>query len=730
MGKRGAYLAIASALAAWIAGYSYALGACSTPTGMAVTGAFTSFVIGHATLVKTERRRGVAYTITYIAFLVLTTVALTKSIQPSVQWSSEFLVFSVLSSVFAAAYNALVRGSDREFIPQLFFLYALLTPLYGFNAWVFVALTALAAALVCSPKSLVGLMTALIFLTLPFAGLPAVTYNIESLPHFRVPGVAIASPQYVMAVIMTYVGVAVAGGISGLLAMAIWRSLSTPTGAGRALLNSLLTLIPPAIFVAIVAGITSFRVPWLTGQVAEKAFATALSTSFAASIIINSAILRRSAVTIVREVKDVIDELSDHLASIRDAVNALANVAPDSEGVSKLLAKVGNLESTVAKVRESVNRGASYDTLRTLESELRTIKDSVESLDSSVVNAFKEYVSALQNARPIVSTYVNVPDILWRKILAVANVDSAYDVGIKAESLRSVASELCSHVRRAIEKSVRWLNELTAASINPNEILRPCSGRGVNPLTSVKDMIRLYSEEVTLRKHLIRSMYAKLLKLKEVIKRLRDTVEREGLNRFRTGELILKLCAVLSEVPDVMPSTHVSIKLIKETLDRLRETISKAGDTVEEDLKMLESGELRGVNPNVLASLSSLGNLKEKMEYIIGSIGGIARASEYGDFLDECLATLPKALNRVIEVLREMTRVRKYAGIIPLVFEYVDYLLSHGRGEVRVSDLPFKHDIALGYLQLYALSREDVEPMEMGVRLKSRVMEVSSGGSK
>ncbi len=711
-------IATSVALAAWVILYSYALNALKYALGIAITGAFIVLILGHVFLIKSERK-GIPFTMAYTAYVILALFSLAKSIHPAVQWASEFLLFSVLSVVFIAFYDILVKVSAWELLPQLVLLYALAIALLGVQGWLVIALLGLATALVCSIRSLLGYLMSLVFALLPFIGIPAVVYNAEELPHIVLPGLRVGSIDYITALVTTYIASAIAGGIGGILAMTFWKSLTKSERVSRSVMNSFLIAVSGIIFVVIVTVITHMFTPWLNEILVTESVGLTLVLSFTVAFLINLTLLRRKLQKIMKEFKKHSEYLLYRLDNVREAVNALSTVSVANEKIEYLRSRTNEIITNVRRMKEQVSRNPSLNALKSASNELKLIEKNISELEKEIVETFSSLATTVQSLKPIMDPYVIIPDDLWLKAVTATKVEGVDDVLIKANALRKVSEKLCTYLEEAINQSLTELENVLGVKTVPERPLKCSNWR--NPISALKGIVREYTLILAKNKHAIQQTYNKLLRLKEAFLDLERDIKESNLQSTNFGTLVSEASSILSEVPDVIPSTHSAIRIIKVAAEKLREVIDRLPKALKSDLNLLLGSSETGITTEVASTLHALSDVTEKLNYLYETLESISEEKikgSYAEVIASYESILPKLLRRVVNNLRELTAMRRRTGLIPVVMEYLDYLLRKGGGTLALEELPFKRDASIHFIQLYAINRKDIEVQEGGIRVK------------
>ncbi len=709
---------VSAVLTAWVLFYGYALGVVKYPFGIAVCGAFIILIVGHAILVRSDRK-GIPFTMAYSAYVILTLFSLAKSIHPAVRWASEFLVFSVLSVVFVAFYNMLVKVSSRDLLPQLILLYALAISLLGINGWVLIALLGLATALVCSMRSLIGYLMSLVFALLPFVGIPAVVYNAGNLPHITLPGLRVGSVAYVTALVVTYVALAVAGGIGGTLAMTFWKSSTRPKKIPHAFMNSFSIAMSGVVFNILVLVLVYLLAPWLNEDLVMKSVTLTLVSTFVAALLINATLLRREIKRLLKDFEERSEHLLHMLDNVRDAVNALASVGVANEKTEELRNRTNEIFVNLRRIKERVLSNPSPDTLKSALNELNIIeKDAVE-VEKEIVDTFTSLATTVQSLKPIVDPYVRIPEDLWLKAVTATKVEGIEDILIKANALRRIAERLCTYLEKAINQSLAELGKVLGIKAIPEEPMKCSNWR--NPISALRGIMREYTLILARNKHAIQETYNKLLKLKEVFLTLERNVKESDLQSTNFGMLLSEASSILSEVPDVIPSTHSAIRVIKDVTEKLQGTIARLPEALKTDLNLMLENLRTNTTTEAASTLHALSDVSERLNYLCETLENLSKEGAEGSYTQLITtydSALPKLLKRIVDNLRELAAMRRRTGLIPVVMEYIDYLLTKKGGTLSLEDLPFKRDASIHFIQLYAISRKDIEVLEGGIRIR------------
>lgn len=705
------------ALAAWVLLYGCALNVIRYPFGMAVCGAFIVLIIGHVILVRSDRK-GIPFTMTYTAYIILTLFSLAKSIHPAVRWASEFLVFSVLSVVFVAFYDILTKVSNWELLPQLILLYALAVALLGVDGWVLIALLGLATALVRSMRSLIGYLMSLVFALLPFIGIPAVVYNAEDLPHITLPGLRVGSVAYVTALVVTYVASAIAGGVGGILALTFWKSLTRPEKVPHTLMNSFSITVSGVVFNVLVMTLVHLFAPWLDEVLATKSVALTLISTFVAALLINTTLFRREVKKLLKDFEERSESLLHTLDNVREAVNALAAVGVGNEKIEELRNRTNQITTNLKRIKERVSSNPSPDTLKSAFNELNIIGKDAADVEKEIVDTFTSLATTVQSLKPIMDPYVRIPESLWLKAVTATKVEEVEDVLIKANALRRVAEKLCAYLEKAINQSLAELGKVLGIKAISEKPMKCSNWR--NPISALKGMVREYTLILARNKQAIQETYNKLLKLKEVFLTLEMDVKESNLQNTNFGRLLSEASSTLSEVPDVIPSTHSAIRIIKDVTEKLREIVAKLPEALKADLNLPLGSSRTNTATEVASTLHALSDVSERLNYLCETLENLSKEAEgsYAQLIATYDSALPKLLKRIVDNLRELAAMRRRTGLIPVVMEYIDYLLAKKGGALRLEELPFKREASIHFIQLYAISRKNIEVLEGGIRVR------------
>ncbi len=712
---------VSVALAAWVLLYGYALSVVRYPFSIAVCGAFIILIVSHAILVRSDRK-GTPFAMAYAAYVILTLFSLAKNIHPAVRWASEFLVFSVLSVVFIAFYDILVKVSNRDLLPQLILLYALAISLLGANGWVLIALLGLATALVCSMRSLIGYLMSLVFALLPFIGIPAVVYNTGNLPHITLPGLHVGSVAYVTALVVTYVALAIAGGIGGFLAITFWKSSTRPEKVPRIFMNSFSIAMSGIVFNALVVVLVYLLAPWLNEVLVMKSVILTLISTFAAALLINTTLFRREIKGLLKDFEERSEYLLHALDNVRDAVNALASVGVTNEKIEELRSRTNEIIMNLRRIKEHASSNPSPGTLKSALNELNIVEKNVTEIEKEIVDTFTSLTITVQSLKPIVDPYVRIPEDLWLKAVTATKVEGIEDVLIKANALRRIAERLCTYLEKAINQSLTELEKVLGIKVIPEEPMKCSNWR--NPISALKGIVREYTLILARNKHAIQETYNRLLKLKEVFLTLEKDVKKNDLQSTNFGILLSEASSILSEVPDVIPSTHSAIRIIKDVTEKLRGIIARLPEALKADLNLLLGSSGTNTTAEVASILHALSNVSEKLNYLCETLENLSKEGTEGSYTQLITtydSALPKLLKRIVDNLKELAAMRRRTGLIPVVMEYIDYLLTKKGGTLSLEDLPFRRDASIHFIQLYAISRKDVEVLEGGIRVRGGV---------
>ncbi len=709
---------VSAVLAAWVLLYGYALSVVRYPFSMAVCGAFIILIVSHAILVRSDRK-GTPFTMAYAAYVILTLFSLAKNIHPAVRWASEFLVFSVLSVVFIAFYDMLVKVSNRDLLPQLVLLYALAISLLGASGWVLISLLGLATALVCSMRSLIGYLMSLVFALLPFIGIPAVVYNAGNLPHITLPGLHVGSMAYVTALVVTYVALAIAGGVGGILAITFWKSLTRPEKVPRTLMNSFSIAISGIVFNALVIVLVYLLAPWLNGVLVVKSVTLTLISTFTAALLTNTTLFRREIKRLLKDFEERSEHILRVLDNVRDAVNALTSVGVTNEKTEELRSRTNEIIVNLRRIKERVSSNPSPDTLKSALNELDIIKKDTAEVEREIVDTFTSLTTTVQSLKPIMDPYVRIPEDLWLKAVTATKVEGIEDILIKANALRRIAERLCTYLEKAINQSLAELEKVLGIKAIPEEPMKCSNWR--NPISALKGIVREYTLILARNKHAIQETYNKLLKLKEFFLTLEKDVKENDLQNTNFGMLLSEASSILSEVPDVIPSTHSATRVIKDVTEKLREIIAKLPEALKADLNLLLEGSRTNTATEVASTLHALSDVGERLNYLCETLENLNKEGTEGSYAQLITAydsVLPKLLKKIVDNLKELAAMHRRTGLIPVVMEYIDYLLMKKGGVLSLEDLPFKRDASIHFIQLYAISRKDVEVLEGGIRIR------------
>jgi len=711
-------IAISAGLAAWVLFYGHTLNVMKYALGMAICGAFVVLIMGYAFLIKSERK-GIPFTMAFVAYVIMTLFSLAKSIHPAVQWASEFLLFSVLSAVFIAFYDILVKLSSWELLPQLILLYAIAIALFGTNGWIIIALLGLATALVCSIRSLLGYLMSLVFVLLPFIGIPAVVYNAGELPHIALPGLHVGSVNYVTALVVMYIASTIAGGAGGTLAMSFWKSLIKSEKVPRTIMNSLLIASSGVAFVMLVIAITYVFIPWFSGIPALESVGLTLILTFGTAYIINMALLRKRLLELMEDFEKQSENLLHRLDNVREAVNALSSVGVANEKIEYLRSRTNEIITNVKRIKEQVTRNPSPNTLKSASSDLKLIEKEISEVEKEILETFSSLATTVQSLKPIMDPYVSIPEDLWLKAVTATKVEEIDDIIIKANALRKISEKLCTYLEKAINQSLIELGNVLGVKTVPKESLKCSNWR--NPISALKGIVREYTLVLAKNKHAIQQAYNRLLRLKETFLSLERDVIENNLQSTNFGRLVSEASSILSEVPDVIPSTHSAIRIIKDVTEKLQKVINKLPEALKHDMESLLEGSGSNTTAKVASTLHTLSNVSEKLNYLRSALEKLSKEEikgSYAEVIATYESTLPKILKRVVGNLRELTAMRRRTGLIPVVMEYMDYLIKRKGGTLNLEDLPFKRDASIHFIQLYAISRKDIEVQEGGIRIK------------
>jgi len=711
-------LTVSAILAAWVLLYGHVLNILDHPFGMAACGASIVLVMGHIILIR-HGRKGIPFVMAYVAYIILTLFSLTRNVHPAVEWASEFLVLSVLSVTFVAFYDIFTKANTRELLPQLVLLYALAIALLGAEGWVLIALLGLATALVCSMRSLIGYMMSLVFVQLPFIGAPAVVYNIGNFPHIVLPGFHIGSVAYVTALVITYIASSVASGIGGMMAMTFWRSLTKLERIPHVLLNSLSIAVAGVIFDLLATVFIRLFIPWIDEILFIKTVALTLTLTFVAAIFMNTVLFRKEIKRLLKEFEKQCESILYELDNVREAVNALASVGVDNEKVEELHSRINGVLKNLSRIKKRALSNPSPSMLRTAFNELSMIKKEIAEIEKETIDAFASLITTVQSLKPIIDPYVKIPEDLWLKAVTATKVNEIEDIIIKANALRKLAEKLCKYLEKATNQSLTELGRVLGINVSAKEQLKCSNWR--NPISALREIVRKYSSILAENKDAVQETYSKLLKLKEAFLLIEKDIERNNLQSTNFGVLLSKASTILSEVPDVIPSTHSAIHVIKRVSESLREVIAELPKALKTDLNSL-LGEPTENNTSAVASvLHAFSDVSERLSYFCETLQNLSKKREEGSYA-QLIATyeseLPKLLRRIVDDLRELAAMRRRAGLIPLVMEYIDYLIKKKGGTLSLEELPFKRDASVHFVQLYALSKGDVEVWEEEIRVK------------
>ncbi len=709
MGRRSS-IAFSITLAFWVVIYGYTLNIIKYTLGMAVCGAFVSLIIGYSILVKSNRTERILFSITYVAYIVLTLFSLSENIRPAVQWASEFLVFSVISVIFIAFYDALVGVGDLELIPQLIALYALVIALMGTSGWVLIALLGFAVAFTYSMRALIGYLMSLVFTLLPFVGIPAVVYNAANLPHIVLPNFNVGSITYVTALIVMYIALTIAGGVGGILSVAFWKSVSKPERVSHTLMNSAFLVLPSIVFDALVITITYLVTPWIDRVLAMKIIILTFITTFTTASLVNTMLFQKKAKDLMNTFNRRSEVALRKLDGVRNALNSLSSIGIVKEKVNELRTQINDITASIQRLREYTSNNQSPNVLRSSLNELRIIEKDIADLEKETLNTFTSLVTTIQSLKPIVDPYVRIPSELWDKAVTATKAKDVDDVFMKSSALRKIAEKLCTYLEKAIEQSITELKKIVEIKNLPKMSLR-CSSWS-DPVSALREMIREYTSILAANKHAIQEAYNGLLRLREKFYELENEVRKNDLQNTRFGTDILKVSSILSSVPDVMPSLYSAIHIINNVIGNIQKIITSIPEDLSMDIDTLSKGLKTDATIEITTLLHTLSNTNEKLAYLRESLRNVIKdgsKQNYAQLVTTYNSALPKLLSRIIKELRELTSMRQRIKLIPLIMEYMDYLLMKGKGTLSLDELPFKKEIAIHFIQLYAISRKNVD---------------------
>ncbi len=526
----------------------------------------------------------------------------------------------------------------------------------------------------------------------------------------------------ITALVVTYVALAIAGGIGGFLAITFWKSSTRPEKVPRIFMNSFSIAMSGIVFNALVVVLVYLLAPWLNEVLVMKSVILTLISTFAAALLINTTLFRREIKGLLKDFEERSEYLLHALDNVRDAVNALASVGVTNEKIEELRSRTNEIIMNLRRIKEHASSNPSPGTLKSALNELNIVEKNVTEIEKEIVDTFTSLTITVQSLKPIVDPYVRIPEDLWLKAVTATKVEGIEDVLIKANALRRIAERLCTYLEKAINQSLTELEKVLGIKVIPEEPMKCSNWR--NPISALKGIVREYTLILARNKHAIQETYNRLLKLKEVFLTLEKDVKKNDLQSTNFGILLSEASSILSEVPDVIPSTHSAIRIIKDVTEKLRGIIARLPEALKTDLNLLLGSSGTNTTAEVASILHALSNVSEKLNYLCETLENLSKEGTEGSYTQLITtydSALPKLLKRIVDNLKELAAMRRRTGLIPVVMEYIDYLLTKKGGTLSLEDLPFRRDASIHFIQLYAISRKDVEVLEGGIRVRGGV---------
>lgn len=700
-------------LSAWCVSFSYGLGITNDPLGLGITASLIVLIIGSDLLFSAfKRRSSLPYLTAYISYSVLIILgfSLQAYLTPQPVIAIELLLSTSFLAIVPGAWNVLKSASDIDLIPQMIILYAMLFIFFIPNFLVGFILASLSTVLISNKKSYIGLLLAMIFLPLPIVGLSI--FSPAPLPYFGPHGLIpleYIGSEYtgLLLYASSFMGTLVAGAVS-LVIRKHWR----PPESFRDLSKfALMVALPPVTYMLISGGGITLALNNITvanSFLLPLALTIVLSVPFAWGI--EGWLLVKKTSELRMQLRKDLGTLASKADLIEAAIKKLGKTSINKEEVKKVELQFQSLQEMSKALRERIDRTKyNYAELKSAYAELSNLKDLLRELESTLVREYQQIIQLLRKAIPIARSFGNIDKSVDLRLLEIASaIKGVEDILGNYELVEDISKTICESTVLGVRESFKEVKELLGIEFQLT--ISDCVA-SKDPFVVIKDVVDTYVSTFTSVERQIIQAYDLLVKFKKAI---RDLITRLGNVPLRDISVIKRLTniqEILKDVDAIPPNFYGLPRFIKLRVQELVNELPKLLDDLRKDLSRIRAELMTyevKVARNVVILLDNFEPIirenNAKIMELVNTYGKVP----HKEILKMLVSEGTEALTSLVDIVKDALLILTRAKLIPMVFDYFDWIIELMNGTVSLNEIPFTDEAVIWFLKFYVVAKPEV----------------------
>ncbi len=635
-----------------------------------------------------------AFAVSYIVLMVSAYgVPEARALAP---WSHEYIITTASLVILPALYATIKNDADCV-VPQVLIAFGAALITNPAVSAVGYGIAVSATSFIRRPRAIVSFVLAAATYFFPFIGLGQ-AFDLTTVPHLVIAEIPVDSPSYFSAILGLYVLLIIGGSFLGAFSILVWSRVQNARNVRQALMLSAYLTIPPIALVGLGASI----IYALTMVVPTLAIVSAIGGGVFSMTAATTYMMLR----LVMEGQKTASALRRRLAALDDRFKKMrafiehVTTAPilSSKVLEEFNNRLNSVQRKIIFARRVLDQaGHDLEALAKVEGMLEEIEVELKRIEESFREEYMKAVAMLQDIYNLIALFRGpMPDVAAElKEVARAGPENFSEA---LASFNAIGEEMCRVMTELLAEFTENLSEVIGY---PIRIESSECGSGEQALKAVKEMSKRLREILKDHRKELVNAYNALIKLRNAFKELRPAAEE--IASTRTGSLILRFTDKLSEVSDIMPTLAAAVALLTEMGKEIRYFATELIDAIRKDVMLLE----KEIDARVKATVMSgdvtvpIGVNINAINDAVSELSDMRTLGNYYEVIITAADLLPKIARLFISQLRYLERIAEWSRIIPLAFDYIGYRLSRD-GEVSISELPFRREVAEWLAKIYA----------------------------
>ena len=700
-------------LSAWCVLFSYGLGITNNPLGLSITASLLVLIIGSDLLFRAfKRRSSLPYLMAYISYSVLIILgfSLQAYLTPQPVIAIELLLSTSFLAIVPGAWNVLKSASEVDLVPQMVILYAMLSILYIPNFLVGFILASLSTALIGSKKSYIGLALAMGFLPLPIVSISS--FSPAPLPYYSLQGLIpseLIGSEYTA--VLLYAFSFVGGLIAGAVSLAIRRHRRPPESFKDLSKFALMVALPPVTYILAFGGGIALALNNITaGNVFlfPLALTIALSVPFAGGI--EGWLLVRKAFALRKQLRKELGTLVERVDLIEDAIKKLGSTSINKEGVKKIELQLQGLKEMTKALKGRIGRTKyNYAELKSAYAELSNLKGLFKELENALIGEYQQIIQLLRKAIPIARSFGSIDRNVDLRLLEMASaIKDVEDILSNYEIVEDISKTVCESTVSGVRESFKEVKELLGVDFQLK--INEC-GVNEDPFGVIEKVVDAYASAFSSVERQIIQAYDLLVRFKLVV---RDSIARLGNVPLEDMSVIKRLNDIqemLKDVDAIPPNFYGLPRFIKSRLQEVVNELPKLLDDSRKDLSRIRAELMTyevKVARNVVILLDNFEPIIRESNAKIMELVNMYGKVPYKEILKLMVTEGAEALTRLADVVKDASLILTRAKLIPMVFDYFDWIIDLMDGTVSLNEIPFTDEAVIWFLRFYVVAKPEV----------------------